>query len=78
MSAIYDYYNAHRILTDQPPRDFVFNKKTTFLKLIYEDYEGSKVPIDTKKAIGTTTKPKPHHCECEWLFSRCPMKSCSP
>ena len=36
------------------------------------------MPPNRKKAIGTTTKPKPHHCECEWLFSRCPMKSCSP
>ena len=56
MSAIYDYYNAHRILTDQPPNNFVFNDESTFLKLIYENYEGSKVPIDTKKAIGTTQK----------------------
>ena len=58
MSAIYDYYNTHRILTDIPPRDFVFNDETSFVNLLYEDYEGSKIPIDTKKAIGITQKGK--------------------
>lgn len=44
---IYDYYNKNPILTDQPPNVFPHNKKSTFIKLKYEEYDGSKVPIDT-------------------------------